>query len=294
MKLLTSTRSGVRVLAPAKVNLYLRVVRRRPDGYHDIRTLFERVGLYDTLILRRHRCQLSLSCSDPSLPTDESNLALRAAVLLKERSGYPGGATIRLIKRIPHAAGLGGGSSDAAAVLTGLNALWKLGYGRKRLCRIGLDIGSDVPFFVTGASFAEGAGRGEKLRPIPSKGVRIWHVLVKPGFGISTREAYQGLNPASLTPFRPNAKMMLRSVQKDEWERLAGFLRNDLEVSLNKRVTEIAKIKAALVEQGAYASLLSGSGSTVFGVFAAARNAARAARHLRRNKRWDVFVAPTV
>lgn len=294
MRLVTPTRSGLRILAPAKVNLYLQVLRRRPDGYHDIRTLFERVGLFDRLILRAHPRRLAFSCSDPSLPMDARNLAFKAALSLKERSGFPGGASIRLIKRIPQAAGLGGGSSDAAAVLTGLNRLWKLGYSLKRLCRIGLEIGSDVPFFVTGVSFAEGTGRGQRLRPIPSGGARIWHVLVKPGFGISTPEAYRGLDLAGLTPFRPNAKMMLRLAQKGKWERLAGFLRNDLEASLNKRVTEIAKIKTALVEHGAVASLLSGSGSAVFGVFAAAGKAARAARHLRRNKRWDVFVAPTV
>ncbi|MCG3175327.1 MAG: 4-diphosphocytidyl-2-C-methyl-D-erythritol kinase [Candidatus Omnitrophica bacterium] len=294
MSLLTVTPSGVRVLAPAKVNLYLRVIRRRPDGYHELDTLFERVGLYDKLTFR-HAPALTLRCSDPSLPTDERNLALKAALALKRHSGYGAGASIRLVKRIPHAAGLGGGSSDAAAVLLGLDRLWRLGYGVRKLSRIGLEVGSDVPFFVAGVPFAVGRGRGERLRPVPAGGVRLWHVLVKPPFGISTREAYQGLDPVSLTPYRADAKMLLRSAKLGEWERLAGFLRNDLEVSLNKRVTEIAKIKAALVEQGAHASLLSGSGSTVFGVYASARLAARAARRLRRlDRRWKVFVAPTV
>jgi len=280
--------------APAKVNLYLRVLRKRPDGYHDIETLFERVGLFDTVILRTARAGIRVTCSDPSVPTDARNTVYRAARLLQDRCRVTRGVWIHLRKRIPLQAGLGGGSSDAAAVLAGLNRLWRLGLSRRRLVRLAAEIGSDVPFFVLDRPFAVGKGRGENLTPVPWKGRRLWHCLVKPPFGISTQEAYARVRPRALTPPGANVRMALHSIHKGDPEALAALLSNSLEHTLNKRVKSILIIKKALKEHGALGSLLSGSGSTVFGVFLSERAARNAARILSRSRGWRTFAVPTV
>ncbi|MBI4432205.1 MAG: 4-(cytidine 5'-diphospho)-2-C-methyl-D-erythritol kinase [Candidatus Omnitrophica bacterium] len=283
----------MKVLAPAKINLFLKVGPRRPDGYHDIETLFERVSLCDQITLSPARSGIRFSCDDPSLPGDERNLAWKAAALVQKRLGISKGISIHLKKRIPAAAGLGGGSSDAAAVLLGLNRLWRLRLSPNQLGRLALTLGSDVPFFVRGVSRAIGRGRGEKLCVISSPRLKIWLCLVKPPFEISTREAYEGLGPSSLTPQKSDVKMLLHSIQKGDAKAVSALLTNSLEHSLNKRVTAISKIKKRLLEEGALGSLLSGSGSTVFGVFRSRKEAEKAARVLKRNRQWKVWVVST-
>lgn len=279
--------------SPAKVNLYLRVLRKRPDGFHELDTLFERISLSDTLTVSRRKSGIRVTCTDPTVPTGPENTVMQAALALQKASGNRAGASIRILKRIPAAAGLGGGSSNAAAALVGLNRLWRLGFSRQELLRIGASIGSDIPFFLLDTPFACARGRGEILKKMPYNGSPIWHCLVKPPFGISTKEAYAALRPACLTPPRADAKILLHSIRKGPSSSLAKLLINSLEGSLNKRFTEIAGIKRTLVREGAVASLLSGSGSTVFGVFPSKYAAERAARILRANKRWKVFVAST-
>ncbi|HTL70451.1 MAG TPA: 4-(cytidine 5'-diphospho)-2-C-methyl-D-erythritol kinase [Candidatus Eisenbacteria bacterium] len=283
----------MKLRSPAKVNLYLRIVRKRPDGFHEIETVFERIALFDDVTIRPARSGTRVSCSDPEVPSGPGNLAWKAAELLRSRFGVKAGVRIHIRKRIPSAAGLGGGSSDAASVLVGLNRLWRLRLSRKRLAALAAGLGSDVPFFVWDAPLAVGRGRGERLRILPAPGRRLWHCLVKPPFGISTKEAY-GAWRASLTPPGGDVKMLLHSIHKGSPQALAPLLFNSLEASLNKRVRSITKIKTELLRAGALGCLLSGSGSTVFGVCSSKAVAFKAARFLKaRHKDWKVFAVAT-
>ncbi len=274
---------------------------RRADGYHELETLFERISLGDTIFLKTIPSGIRLQTNARNIPSDSSNLVWQAADLLQKRYGVKKGVAIRLVKRIPVAAGLGGGSSNAATVLMGLNRLWKMKLSRKELLSLAAEIGSDVPFFVLDTSFAIGKGRGEILKKINPPKAPIWHCLVKPPFGISTKEAYQGLSKhlkaspkQKLTPLRANVNMLLHSIQKGDQERVKRLLTNSLEVYLDKRLTSILKIKSELIRQGAFVSLMSGSGSTVFGLFRSKLEAARAAKILKKiNKTWKVFIAST-
>jgi 4-diphosphocytidyl-2-C-methyl-D-erythritol kinase len=180
----------LRVLAPAKVNLFLEVLGKRPDGYHEIATLMMAIDLTDVLDLSPSEDgSLSLTCDEPDLSTGPDNLVLKAALRLRAKTGTMSGATIRLTKRIPWAAGLGGGSSDAAATLKGLNELWKLGLSREELSAIGAELGSDVPFFLNGNA-AWCTGRGEIIEPV-AIGRPLDLVLVKPPEALATAEVYR-------------------------------------------------------------------------------------------------------
>jgi 4-diphosphocytidyl-2-C-methyl-D-erythritol kinase len=220
---------------------------------------------------------------------------------------------IRIKKNIPIAAGLGGGSSNAATTLIGLNKLWNLKLSKKKLCDLGATLGSDVPFFILEARFAMGCGRGEILQEMKMPHLTFWHCLVKPNFGISTKKAYETLDQSSLTPQKVNVRILLHTIQKGHSAALSKLLTNSLECaghstapadvpqvrtrgleqSLNNRVTEILEIKKSLMRQHALGCLLSGSGPTVFGIYSSQKKALQAARILRKNKRWKVFVAST-
>ncbi len=279
----------------AKINLFLTVSRKRPDGYHDIETLFERISLADEITLRRASSGIKIKTNSKKLPRGRANIAYRAAELLKKKFGVREGVIIGIKKNIPIAAGLGGGSSNAATVLVGLNRLWRLDLSKKELMKLALQLGSDVPFFILDTPLALGSGRGEVLREIKAPGLKIWHCLVKPGFSISTKTAYQSLKSSCLTPQKANVKMLLHSIQKGKASTLARLLVNSLEVTLNKRVVTIFELKKKLLEQGALGCLMSGSGSAVFGIYPSEKCAQKAARFLRRkNKNWQVFCASTV
>lgn len=281
------------VFAPAKVNWYLAVLGKRADGFHALETLFVRLPLADKLTLTDRPRGIRLVTS-ARVPKGPKNLAYRAAALLIEESKKERGVEIRLEKRIPSEAGLGGGSSDAAAVLIGLNRLWRLGHSVSRLSRIGAKIGSDVPFFVSQSAYAVGRGRGEVIRPVASKR-RFWHVLVKPFFGISTKEAYGEYARLArsrarfLTPPKGGVNILVRFLRNTRQNTLPDGFFNSLELALNKRVTKISEIKTTLLEQGAAAALLSGSGSTVFGVFWTEKEARRAASAFRGKRGYRVF-----
>ena len=278
--------------APAKINLFLHVLRKRPDGYHDIQTLFERISLFDEIRLKQAPSGIQVRSDSRTLGDPKDNLVYRAAVLLKDLYGVRAGVHITLKKNIPIAAGLGGGSSDAASTLLGLNRLWRLGLSQKTLLTIGARIGSDVPFFILQTSFALGTGRGEVLRTLPIK-TKLWHCIVRPDFEISTREAYQALPVSLLTLPSPDVKMLVRSLKLKDPKGLSQHLTNSLELALNKRLTRIIKVKKKLASAGALGCLLSGSGSCVFGIFESKGRAEAAAKLLKRNKRWKVFVAST-
>lgn len=270
------------------------MLSKRPDGYHDLETLFERVSLGDEIVLKKKSSGVSLRVSSREVPADGTNLAVKAAELLRRAGGVKEGVEITLKKRIPVSAGLGGGSSNAATVLLGLNRLWRLRLSKAKLLGLAAKLGSDVPFFILETPLALGQGRGEILSPIKGFRRKLWHCLVKPPFGISTKEAYAGLFRQGLTPKKTDVRMLLRALRTGDSELLAGLLTNSLELSINKRVRVISEIKKKLVLEGAVASLMSGSGSTVFGLFSSKRDAHRAARILgKKNRHWKVFVAAT-
>lgn len=285
----------MKLLARAKINLFLRVVRKRPDGYHELETLFERVSLADELSFRSASDgRVRLVVTGERLGAGPDNLVLRAAELLRRAHGPRLGARIRLVKRIPVSAGLGGGSSDAAAALVGLNRLWRLGLSKRRLLEHAAELGSDVPFFVLDEPFALGTGRGEILRPIRRPAARIWHVLAKPPHGISTRRAYETLPPHGLTPPGADVRMLFRSVRDGNSHLLSRLVTNSLEHADSKRLRKSLELKQDLLDQGALAALLSGSGPTVFGLFSTRSDALRAQRVLRtRHKALKTFVVAT-
>ncbi len=250
--------------APAKINWFLSVIRKRGDGYHDISSVMQCVSLFDRISLE-HSASLELR-TDMDLPA-EQNLVYRAAALLKEWAGYGGGAVISLTKNIPSAAGLGGGSSDAATTLLGLNRLWELNLPVAVLSELAGRIGSDVPFFIRGPlAFAE--GRGERLTPLSLQDPEspVWLLLVKPPLSVSTAWAYGRYVP-KLTKKVIDIKLFCLSLAGKDFVSLRQMVFNDLEEAVSGRYPVIAEIKEALLRSGAAVASMSGSGPTVFGVF---------------------------
>jgi 4-diphosphocytidyl-2-C-methyl-D-erythritol kinase len=269
------------VQAPAKVNLYLRILGRRPDGYHQLATLMQPLNLADTLVARRDGPGLTLSCNRAEL-AGEDNLVLAAARAYFAALGRPPAAAFQLIKRIPVAAGLGGGSSDAAAALLALNALHGGALEPRRLAELAAGLGADVPFFLAGCS-AWCTGIGDQVEPwvdFP----RLNYVLVNPGFALSTSRIYQQFD---LYWTNTNQPIRIKRPLGNSVS-LAELLFNDLErVSLREHPV-LGEIKEALREAGAEGCLMSGSGPTVFGVFADQAQAGEAAHRLRQRRRWWV------
>jgi 4-diphosphocytidyl-2-C-methyl-D-erythritol kinase len=257
-----SARSGdaLVVWAPAKVNLFLEVLARRPDGYHEIATLMVTVSLYDTLEFKEDTSGLiRLHCDQPDLSTGPDNLVVHAAELLRQRSGCTRGAHIGLVKRIPLAAGLAGGSTDAAAALVGLNQLWGLGLADVELAALAAELGSDVPFFFA-APAAWCTGRGEKVAPL-ALGRPLWLLLVCPGFGLATAEVYRGVK----VPPNPLTGAEIRAaVAAGDVEEVGRRLHNRLQEPAERLNAEVAEVRAGLEELAPAGALMSGSGSSVF------------------------------
>lgn len=284
------------ILQPsAKINLTLQVGPRRPDGYHDLRTLLQSVTLHDTVTLSARNGPFGLACRTPGVPSDRTNLVWRAAEVLwtaMGRTGEPRDAHVKLEKMIPSQAGLGGGSADAAAALAGLNTLWGARKSRRELMRLAAGLGSDVPFFLQGGT-ALGLGRGQELYPVDDverKGV----VIIKPSFGVSTADAYGWLDDdraSSSGSDRGDTNGHPRPPVEVGWPIGPVQLSNDLMAPVARRHPVVAEIIAALVSHGAEGAQMSGSGSAVFGLFPEAA-ASRAARELRRPD-WLVLVART-
>lgn len=285
--------------APAKINLCLRVLGRRPDGYHELASVFQMVGLYDDVTVRPRRRGIALEVDGAELPCGPGNLAYDAAVALAREAGVAAGASIHLTKRIPLGAGLGGGSSDAAVVLLGLNRLWKLRWPRIRLAALGATLGSDVPFFFFGPT-AWVTGRGERVAPAPrlrpsaSKSLRRWAVLVNPGFAVSTRWAFEALGaprlPASIRLTNGGGAYKMSRFSKAS-PSAVWSMANDLEAVSAAKYPVIEEIKARLLKSGARVARMSGSGPTVFGLFATRAEARRACKALSPSwRQWVVRV----
>ena len=248
--------------ASAKVNLALEVLGKRGDGYHEIATVLQAVDLFDRLTVETADA-LSLHADDPELPTDEGNLVMRAARLLQKSAGIETGARIELQKRIPVAAGLGGGSSDAAATLWGLNRLWGLRWPRARLQELAVELGMDVPFFL-GTGRAVARGRGERLQALPGGGGYAL-VLVNPRAPLSTREVY-GRVPAGWHAEPTGTERVIEALRRRNVATLAAALTNNLERVVEPVLPVIGRMKAALLAAGALGAIMSGSGPTVFGL----------------------------
>ena len=277
----------IAVQSPAKVNLILKVLRRREDGYHDIASLMQKVSLADEMEFAPRKDGISLACPGSDLPTGEGNLVVRAARALFDEAGFEGGAGITLRKRIPTAAGLGGGSSNAATTLAVLNEMFRFGFDRDRLIRIGARIGADVPFFIYGNS-AWAFGIGEILEPAVTP-PRMWLVLVNPGFEVPTKWVYQSLN-LPLTKAAIQYSIPTFSGVRE----LAAILSNDLEAVTVVRYPRLDELKGFLLRQGALGSLMSGSGPTVFGLFENETDAIRAENALKAAYPYAVFRAHTI
>jgi 4-diphosphocytidyl-2-C-methyl-D-erythritol kinase len=265
----------------AKINWTLDVLYRRLDGYHEIRTIYQTVSLFDRIVITSAE-NISVECDDQNVPCDESNLVYRAAAALQRAADSRAGASIRIEKRIPVGGGLGGGSSNAAATLLGLSRLWHIDAEFDTLFPIAASIGSDVPFFLLGGT-ALGAGRGEEIYPLLDVKCDSL-LLVNPGTSVATGPAYQGLKrltTADSTRIIPITLLAANGIRKLPLE-----VRNDLEESVLVTNPEIDQIKRRLMALGARQALMSGSGSTVFGVFENSAEVQSAEMRLKSDGVW--------
>ena len=250
---------------PAKVNFGLHILGKREDGFHELETLFQMVNWCDEIKIECLSRGLELVCNQPDIPTDKGNLVIRAAHILQTR--YPErckGARIHLNKNIPHGAGLGGGSGNAAGVLLGLNFLWGLKLKREDLISVASELGSDVPFFLF-SPCAIGRGRGEILEPVKNS-IRFYVLMVYPGFAVSTASVYGNLK-LKLTKRENNISILKNFLLQSEFAQLGATWSNDLELFVFKEYPGLSGIKKEMLALGAKGALLSGSGSTVFGIF---------------------------
>ena len=275
--------------SPAKVNLTLEILKKREDGYHEVRTILQKISLHDTLLVSLKKGEeISIITDNPDLPTGKENLVYRAAQWILKKSDYKGGVRVEIKKKIPLGAGLGGGSSNAAMTLKALNQLLGLDLSEKELMEMGVGIGADVPFFfLEGAAI--GSGIGERLEKI---GLPVlWYVLIYPNFEVSTRWAYQNF-VLTKSQFHINLHKFTRTPAD-----ISRGLRNDLEGVVSKEYPQIGIMKKMLRSAGALGALMTGSGPTVFGIFSEERAASGAYEKVRRmveSKGWIVLNAQSI
>ena len=280
----------IRVRAHAKINLYLDVVGKREDGYHDLETIFHSIGLYDDVIISKQDANdITVHCEHPRVPCDSRNLAYQAAEFLSDAAGGLGGVRIDIYKRIPVAAGLAGGSANAAAVLHGMNELFGLGFTQETLMRFGVQLGADVPFCLHGGA-ALGLGIGDRLTRLPTL-FDVPLLLLNPGTEISTAAIFKKLN-FSLTTHEKEGIIIKTYIKKGDVVGIGKNLYNLLEVPVFSQYPEIAALKTELSTQaGCYGTLMSGSGATVFAVM---RNSDTACKSESYFKSKVSFCATTV
>jgi 4-diphosphocytidyl-2-C-methyl-D-erythritol kinase len=273
--------------APAKINYLLDVIGKRPDGYHDLRMIMQRVNLCDKITLTLTDIPgITVTCNAKGAPDGPANIAWKAARALLDRAEARTGVCIEIIKNIPVAAGLGGGSSDAAAVLMGMNELLRLGLTDQQLMEIGCKLGADVPFFIFKTT-ALAEGIGEKLTPLPEM-PKCWILLVNPGVPVSTAWVYRSLQLTSKRELNRLPEFF------ESIEHVVSILSNDLESVTIPAFPVIADIKARLMDLGAVGSMMSGSGPTVFGVFKSFDAAETARREVTRGTTWFAATVETL
>lgn len=274
----------------AKINLTLDILGKRPDGYHEVAMVMQSIGLHDTIEMEKTDGKILLEINVPWLRADEKNLAWRAAALIQQEYGLTGGVHMKLTKRIPVAAGLAGGSTDAAAVLRGMNQLYGLAICDEKLCELGARLGSDIPFCLLGGTMLS-TGRGEILTRLPDM-PETWVVLAKPPVSVSTAWAYQNYDEQGAERHPDNEKIQ-REIARGDRKAIAGLLCNVLESVTIKTYEVISSYKKMMTEQGAMASMMSGSGPTVFGLAESREAAEKIASCLRENTEAEVFVTCT-
>lgn len=274
----------------AKINVDLRVVGTLPDGYHEVRTILQTVALHDTLTFERRPGPLRITCDTPGVPLDANNLVWKALALVhrrvRGRTGNPSGVHVTLTKRIPSEAGLGGGSSDAAAALLAAPWLWNLDLDVPSLARLAAHLGADVPFFLAGGT-ALGTGRGDDVSPLPEPPPTPV-VILKPRFGVSTADAYRWVDEDHRLRSRRTSRAL-----PSAWPAWAHGVGNDMEAPVARRQPGIRRAIHALARSGADYAAMSGSGSAVFGLFGDVASATRAERALS-GREWVVLRTRTL
>lgn len=275
------------LFAPAKINYLLDVIGKRPDGYHDLRMIMQRVNLCDKITLTlTNRADINVICNSKGAPDGHDNIAWKAARAVLDRAKSSNGVNIEIIKNIPVAAGLGGGSSDAASVLMGMNELLQLGLTEQTLMEIGCKLGADVPFFIFKKT-ALAEGTGERLTPLPEM-PKCWILLVNPGVHVSTAWVYRSLQLTN----RKELNIISRFFESIE--DVVSILSNDLESVTIPAFPVIANIKASLISMGAVGSMMSGSGPTVFGIFKDFDEAEAARVEVTKDTDWFAVTVETL
>lgn len=283
--------NSIELKSPAKLNLFLKVIRKRPDGYHELKTIFERIDLADTIRLSPEPSgKISITCDHPQVPKGSKNLVHKIAALLKEDFGIKEGVHIKIDKRIPVAAGLAGGSSNAATVLLGLNKLWKLRLDQNGLVNYARKIGSDVPFFLYDCSWALGTGRGDVIKRLDLP-VKLWHVLVVPKVKMLTPKVYGAMN-LKLTKSGTDVNILTRYLGKNDVRGVGSLLFNDLEGPIIHLKPNLLKIKEKMQSFDVAGVAFSGSGPSVFSVVESKQKAQEIYTVLKR-RYAQVFVART-
>lgn len=271
----------------------LRVLGRRADNLHEIHTILQTITLCDRLTFEAlAEDRIALTCDAPDIPVDASNLVHQAAAALGQRYGVRAGARIHLEKRIPAQAGLGGGSSDAAVTLLGLNGLWDVRANKHELVQLGAELGADVPFFLTGGT-ALGTGLGTEITPLAE--IRVEHLLViNPSAQVSTAKAYQALNAPILTKEKEPFILPVSPANAHTRDSLCDILRNDFEPVIFDSQPEVKRVKDRLLKAGARGALLAGSGSSVFGIFDSGEARRRAREQLTSEANWRIYDCTTL
>ncbi|QDT93050.1 4-(cytidine 5'-diphospho)-2-C-methyl-D-erythritol kinase [Gimesia algae] len=287
------------VHAPAKLNLYLSIDDKRTDGFHEITSLMLSVGIYDTLVFTEEpSAEVELRVAEANslltpqknqqrIPAGEENLVVRAIRLLQEQTGQRQGIQIELIKRIPAEAGLGGGSSDAAAALFAANKLWRLGLSLSELCEIAAKLGSDIPFFLTASHSAICRGRGEIIEPV-SVPQCLHFVVVRPQSGLSTADVYRHCRVGSHS--KNQVEQLVRNLSSGQFHAVSNLMLNDLQAPAEKLNSDILKIKDFFSKQSVLGHMMSGSGTAYFGVCQNRAQASQIAARLRSTVKGHVFV----
>ncbi len=275
----------------AKINLNLRVLGKRPDGFHELCTVFQTVSLHDSLSFSENE-DIRLTCDDRRILTDKRNLVVKAANLLRERCGIRHGVSLHLKKRIPAPGGLGGGSSNAAVALIGLSRLWKLDLSADGLQSMACELGSDVPYFLTGGT-AIGSGRGTQIEPIED--IQTPHLLiVTPNVRVSTPDAFKSLDAPNLTTSDAERILIVCRFEARKLDLLHSVLTNDMEPAVFAAYPEIERVKDTLLRLGAVGAMMSGSGASVFAVFDNEKTRQTAMKALDDEVNWRKFTVTAV
>lgn len=277
--------------SPAKVNLYLRIINRRPDGFHNLVTIFERINLFDSIELKAIKeNKIRIYCSHKDVPAGPKNLVYKVAQRLKDDFGLSQGVEIKITKRIPVAAGMAGGSSNAATVISGLNRLWDLKLSQEKMVTYASQIGSDVAFFLYDASWALGTQRGEKIRPLKVN-QKLWHVLVIPRIKLYAKDVYGRLK-LQLTKKSDDANILLQHLKKNHLDAVSALMTNDLESTVMEICPQLKLLKMRMEQLKCLKVLVSGSGPCVYGLVSSRKESLRIKKIL--NQKYSrVFVAQT-